>query len=242
MRAAVISDIHGNLPALEAVLESIDSESVDELWCLGDLVGYGADPDRCVALIAERADVCLAGNHDLAVTGMVDIASFSHDAATVARWTRDTIAAAQREFLEQLQPSDSHDGIGLYHGSPRDPVWEYVLSFEQAEASLGAQRERVCLIGHSHVACWFTRDEDGATGGQADAGLVLDTSRERWLLNPGSVGQPRDGDSRASYLLLDGTANKASYRRVEYPVKLAAQAIVEAGLPDQLANRLYLGQ
>jgi predicted phosphodiesterase len=242
MRVAVLSDVHANLPALEAVLSAIEAEGIDELWCLGDVVGYGADPDACAQLIEQRTSICLAGNHDLVVAGRIDIDTFAAAAAEAARWTRATISDATQEFLVELEPQAERAGFGLYHASPRDPVWEYVLSFEQAEASLEQAPQRLSLIGHSHVACFFNDLGGRVTGEQAGADQSFDTSEGSWLLNPGSVGQPRDGDPRAAFLVLDSDDGEALYRRVEYPIEQAATAIIDAGLPRQLADRLYLGQ
>ncbi|HWJ43717.1 MAG TPA: metallophosphoesterase family protein, partial [Solirubrobacterales bacterium] len=158
MRAAVISDIHSNRQALEAVLREVDAAGLEQIWCLGDMVGYGAEPDACTALIRERSSVCLAGNHDLAVLGALDISTFSEAAAAAVEWTRENVSEETLEFLASLDPVASQSGVGLFHGSPRDPVWEYVLSADQAEAGFEAQEERVGLIGHSHIALYFVRE------------------------------------------------------------------------------------
>ncbi|MGI8585379.1 MAG: metallophosphoesterase family protein [Thermoleophilaceae bacterium] len=242
-RVALISDVHGNLPALETVLEDIDGAGVDETWCLGDLVGYGAQPDECVARAADACDLCLVGNHDLVVLDRIDIATFSQGAAEAARWTRDRLGSDARDFLAGLKPYDAGRPIGLFHASPRNPVWEYVLSNEVAEASMLSMEPRVAAIGHSHVALSFRRPLAGRASGEvAPAGTVADLSEEAWLLNPGAVGQPRDGDPRAAWLLLDLEAWSSTWRRVEYPIDRAADAIREAGLPAALADRLYYGQ
>ncbi len=243
MRIALLSDVHGNLPAFQAVLADIDSHSVEEIWCLGDLVGYGAEPDGCVQLARERCHLSLAGNHDLVVTGDIPIEDFSSGAAAAARWTQENIGEETLAFLKSLSPADPAREPALYHASPRDPVWEYVLSTWQAAECMDLMEGRVGAIGHSHVALWFHRDGDGqVTGATAEAGLELDLSQGRWLLNPGGVGQPRDGDPRAAWLLLDTSTWRATWRRVEYPIDLAARAIEEAGLPRMLAERLYSGQ
>jgi diadenosine tetraphosphatase ApaH/serine/threonine PP2A family protein phosphatase len=243
MRVAVISDIHGNLQALEAVLEQITAGESEELWCLGDLVGYGADPDACVALVSERAAISLAGNHDLGVTGALDLDEFSRGAALAARWTQETITPQTLEFLRSLTPQFDGEEVGLYHASPRDPVWEYVLSTLQAELCLDVQSQRVSLIGHSHVALSFCREPGApATGQTRDDGEQLELASGSWLINPGSVGQPRDGDPRAAWLELDTAAWTATYRRVDYDIDAAAAAIRAARLPDSLAERLYFGQ
>jgi diadenosine tetraphosphatase ApaH/serine/threonine PP2A family protein phosphatase len=243
MRIALLSDVHGNLPAFEAVLGDVDEQAVEEIWCLGDLVGYGAAPDGCVALARERCDLSLAGNHDLVVTGDIPISDFSSSAAAAARWTQETIGEETMAYLRSLSPADAEREPALYHASPRDPVWEYVLSTWQADECIDLMDARVAAIGHSHVALWFRRDGSGkVSGATADSDLELDLSDGRWLVNPGGVGQPRDGDPRAAWLLLDTSAWKAIWRRVEYPIDEAARAIEDAGLPRMLAERLYTGQ
>jgi predicted phosphodiesterase len=243
MRIALVSDVHGNRPAFEAVLADVDAEGPDEIWCLGDLVGYGAQPNECVALARERCDLCLAGNHDLVVTGEIDIADFSSSAAAAARWTRENIDEDALAFLRSLKPAENGRAIGLYHASPRDPVWEYVLSTWQADECMDLMEGRIGAVGHSHVALWFRRDgEGGVEGAQAAGGLEHDLSTGEWLINPGGVGQPRDGDARAAWLLLDTGEWSAQWRRVQYPIEEAAKAIEEAGLPQVLAQRLYTGQ
>jgi diadenosine tetraphosphatase ApaH/serine/threonine PP2A family protein phosphatase len=243
VRVAVVSDVHGNRHAFEAVLADVAEVGADELWCLGDVVGYGADPNACVALARAHAAVCLAGNHDLAVTGELPTAEFSRGAELAARWTREVLEPDHLAFLESLSPVAAVEGIGLYHGSPRDPVWEYVLSSLLAEMCFDAAAERVCLIGHSHVALSFVRAPGApATGRRREPGERAELADGEWLLNPGSVGQPRDGDARAAWLLLDTAAPAATWHRVEYDVAGAAAAIRHARLPDSLAERLGYGQ
>jgi predicted phosphodiesterase len=256
VRLAIVSDIHANLPALEAVLADAQRVGVDQLWCLGDVVGYGAHPDECASLIAERSALCLVGNHDLAVLGELDDSAFSPAAAAAVRWTRETARPETIEFLRGLEPAEESREVALYHASPRDPVWEYVLWPDQAAECIAVQAARVSLIGHSHVALFFVMTEDGDRGGpdqaieledvakgaQAVAGTRLDLSEGRWLINPGSVGQPRDGDPRAAWLELDTDAWEATYHRVEYEIDRAADAIAANELPEHLAKRLYVGQ
>ena len=242
----MFSDVHSNRQALEAVLAAVDAAAVDEVWCLGDLVGYGADPDYCTEAVLERADLCLVGNHDLAVLGSLDVATFSDNAATAVAWTRERASATTLSTLSGLHPAASRAGFGLFHASPRDPVWEYVLSIDQAEAGLDAQEERIGLIGHSHVSLFFTRPEASrptyAHGAQAGDGALLDLDSGEWLLNPGSVGQPRDADPRAGWLEIDTDEWTARFHRVPYDVAAAAEAIFEAGLPSSLAERLEIGR
>jgi diadenosine tetraphosphatase ApaH/serine/threonine PP2A family protein phosphatase len=241
MRVAVISDIHANAHALEAVLGAIDEERPDAIWCLGDLVGYGPQPGACVAAVRERADLCLVGNHDLAVLGRLDLDDFTPDAAAAARWSAGVLEASEREWLGSLVPAAEVEGAPLFHGSARDPVWEYVLNEELAAASLAVTSAPLVLVGHSHVPLALYEEPGGVGGGIARGGTVAELGKRRWLLNPGSVGQPRDGDPRAAWLLLDTKARRASYRRVEYPVERTQAEIREAGLPEPLAARLAAG-
>jgi predicted phosphodiesterase len=244
MLVAAISDIHANLPAFEAVLADIDSTGVDEVWFLGDVVGYGAQPSECLRIVDERCSVSLLGNHDLAALGEIDISTFSPGAARSALWTRENLTDEDLTLLREIgQPSGSREGFGLYHASPRDPVWEYVVDAELAADNMDAQRERISLIGHSHIALYFNRAGASAETSSvlgAD-GSTIDLSEGEWLVNPGSVGQPRDGDPRAAWLELDTTHLKATFHRVGYPIDAAADSIREAGLPDHLADRLYQG-
>jgi diadenosine tetraphosphatase ApaH/serine/threonine PP2A family protein phosphatase len=249
MRLAIISDIHSNLPALEAVLADVDEAGVDETWCLGDVVGYGAQPDRCAALVKEHCAVCLVGNHDLAALDALDISTFSPAAAAAVRWTRGAMNADTVEFLSALKPAAEDGPVAIYHASPRDPIWEYVLWPDQAADCIRAQAQRVSFVGHSHVALFFALADPGshgepqvARGAQAGAGPSLEIGRGRWLINPGSVGQPRDGDPRAAWLELDSERWQATFHRVEYEIDRAADAIVAADLPEHLARRLYVGQ
>ena len=250
MRVAVLSDIHANQPALEAVLADAEDAGIAERWCLGDVVGYGAQPNGCVEIARERCDVVLVGNHDLAVLGELDTSTFSAAAAAAVEWTTAECSRESLDFLAGLEPADESREAALYHASPRDPVWEYVLWPEQAAECLQAQARRVSFIGHSHVALFFSAEEGEAgddsppeaRGWQAGAGTRLEIDRGRWLINPGSVGQPRDGDPRAAWLELDTDDWQATYHRVDYDIDRAAGAIEAAGLPKHLAKRLYVGR
>jgi predicted phosphodiesterase len=243
MQVAICSDIHGNRHAFEAVIAAAQTAGVEAMWCLGDLVGYGAEPDACVALADEHCAIVLAGNHDLAVTGALSLEDFSRGAALAARWTQETIAPDTMEWLSELSPEDSSHGIGLFHASPRDPVWEYVVTPLTAELCFDSTDFRVSFVGHSHVALSFVREEGlPATGLARRAGTVLDLSKSEWLINPGSTGQPRDSDPRAAWLLLDTEAQTAAYHREDYDIAGAQAAIRAARLPDSLAERLQYGQ
>lgn len=243
MHVAVISDIHGNRHALDAVLADADDRGCDEVWCLGDVVGYGADPNGCCSAVRSVASVCLAGNHDLAAIGALSVESFSPDAATSAAWTRESLTAEHREWLASLKPQGTAQSFLLAHGSPLHPVWEYVLTAQQAEASLDAFEEQVALIGHSHVPLSFARDGNRAVVPQRRAdGDEAQIGAQRWLLNPGSVGQPRDEDPRAAWMELHPYDGRVAWHRVRYDVGGAQQAIVDAGLPSSLADRLGVGR
>jgi predicted phosphodiesterase len=242
VKIAVVSDIHANWHALDAVFADLEQQRPDELWCLGDLVGYGPQPNRCTNEIAARADFCLAGNHDLGVIGTLDLAEFSSDAATVARWTVGQLDGEARGFLESLSPKGEREAVEMFHGSPRDPVWEYVLSEPAVRGALAATSSDVVLVGHSHIPIALRLADDKVAGGLAHGGSELDLAGARWLLNPGAVGQPRDGDPRAAYLLLDLDARHAHFRRVPYDVAATQAEIREQGLPESLAQRLAGGE
>ena len=241
MRLAVISDIHGNWHALEAVLEAVDADRPDAVWCLGDLVGYGPKPNRCCATVARRAHLCLAGNHDLGVLGALDLLDFSDEAAEAVRWTRGMLTEESRAYLAGLSPAASAEGLELFHASARDPVWEYVLTGEAALASLALTTSPLVLVGHSHVPLALVLESGQLSGGVAAGGSEADLSHGRWLINPGSVGQPRDGDPRGAYLLLDLADRRAFFRRVTYAVASTQAEIRERGLPEALAERLAYG-
>ena len=242
MRVAVVSDIHSNLHALEAALSAIDQDAPDELWCLGDLVGYGPRPNECCAAIAERADVCLAGNHDLAVRGTIDLTEFGGEAAVAAGWTRGVLEPQAQALLDRLEPEGEAHGVALYHGSARDPIWEYVLSDEAALATLELSGSPLVLVGHSHVALRVVQSGGEVEGGIAAAGAEVEVGGARALLNPGSVGQPRDGDAAASFAMFDTGTKEITYCRVPYDVATAANRIRENGLPPWLADRLLQGR
>jgi diadenosine tetraphosphatase ApaH/serine/threonine PP2A family protein phosphatase len=243
VRVAVISDIHANLHALDAVLVDVDRLGPDRLWCLGDVVGYGPRPNECTARVSLRADLCLVGNHDLVVLGTrgVGIEAFNADAAAAARWTSEQLADDARAFLEGLEPRALQDGVALFHASARDPVWEYVLDGESALATIELAPAPLVIVGHSHVALELALADGALSGGVAPAGRTVELGGARRLLNPGSVGQPRDGDPRAAWLLLDLGAGRAEFRRVEYDVERTQSEMAAAGLPPALAARLAAG-
>ena len=243
MRVAVISDAHANVHALDAVLVAIEREDVEAIWNLGDTVGYGPRPNEVAALIRERAAISLAGNHDLVALGKseVSVEEFNPEAAAAARWTQETLDRSTTAFLERLDSQADAEGVALYHASPFDPVWGYVLTDEAAYLSLMLTEAPVVLVGHSHVPLHVKLVDGGVAGGLAPDGTEADLAGGRWLLNPGSVGQPRDGDRRAAYLVLDLGAGHARFRRVAYAVERTQAEIHERGLPAALADRLAHG-
>lgn len=243
VRVAVISDVHANLYALEAVLGDIDRKPPDAIWCLGDTVGYGPRPNECCDLVRERADLVLIGNHDLVALGSAEVAltEFNPEAAAASRWTSEQLTEESRRFLESLEPTAEVEGAQLFHGSPRDPVWEYVLTELVALESLAMTEAPLVLVGHTHVATAVVLAEGKLAGGVATDGFEAQLELGRWLLNPGSVGQPRDSNSDAAYLDLDLDAKRARFHRVPYPVARTQEEIRERGLPDSLAERLAHG-
>jgi diadenosine tetraphosphatase ApaH/serine/threonine PP2A family protein phosphatase len=242
MRIAVVSDIHANLHALSAVQEALDREAPDTVWCLGDLVGYGPHPNECTNVARGLAALSLAGNHDLGVLGEVPLDDFSDEAAAAARWTREALEEEQREYLSGLKPQARVDEpeAELFHASPQDPVWEYILDLGAAETAFELTSAPLVLVGHSHVPLVAHLDGE-VSAAHAPDGTEVDLARGRVLLNPGSIGQPRDGDRRAAYLMLDFDAGTALFRRVEYDVERTQAEMREAGLPEALAERLGHG-
>ena len=244
MRIAVLSDIHANLPALEAV--TADLPPVDEIWVLGDTVGYGPQPNEVVAVLQALGARSVLGNHDGAAIGIVDPASFNPDARRAIEWTAGIIDDNARAYIASLPEVRVAGDLTAVHGSPRDPVWEYITGPGIAASNFDAYETRLCLFGHTHLPVVF-RSVDG--GVEAMPGLPGTTSPlggERALLNPGSVGQPRDGLRDAAYavLSLDGTPSEDSFefRRVRYDIDRTQRLMREAGLPGRLAERLDYGR
>jgi predicted phosphodiesterase len=241
MRVAVISDVHANRHALDAVLDAVEAEGPDAVWCLGDTVGYGPQPNECCDLVHDRCDLCLVGNHDLVVLGTLAVSDFNEEAAAAALWTTDVLTEPARDFLAGLEPAADALRVSLYHASARDPVWEYILTEEAARATFELATADLILVGHSHVALALRQDDGRIAGGLAPAGAEV-ALHGRWILNPGSVGQPRDGDPRAAWLLLDLDRRLASFRRVTYPIDRTQAEMRERGLPASLAGRLARGE
>lgn len=244
MRVAIVSDIHSNTVALETVLAVLDY-SFDQLWNLGDTIGYGPRPNECMNLIKPLSDVLIAGNHDLACIGKVDLVDFNADARTANIWNGRQLDPQHRALLEQLPPLHEVDErFYVAHGSPREPVWEYLLSRAQAEENFPVFTQQVCFIGHSHIPLVFAQRPDGICEDPqlARDGAVIELRPGwRYFINPGSVGQPRDQDPRAAYALLDTDANTVTFHRVEYDISSTQRQMRDAGLPSLLIRRLEHG-
>lgn len=243
MRYAVLSDVHANLEALEAVLQDAQQQAVAGFLCLGDFVGYGPDPDACVERLRCLLSVGLVGNHDLAALGRLDARRFNLFARAAVEWTQAQLSGPVRAYLERLQPRETFEGFLLVHASPRDPVEEYILDWETAEDNFRAAEFQVCLFGHTHVPVHFAHDGVRTHVFPLFPGAPRRLKPNfRHLVNVGSVGQPRDGDPRAAYVIVDTQAATVELRRVEYPIE-AVQAKMQArGLPRPLWERLSEGR
>lgn len=237
MKLAVLSDIHGNWQALEAVLEH--AHDTDAGICLGDVVGYGAEPARCVDEVRRRGWPTLVGNHDRATTDDRILTWFNADAATVVRWTREALGQDRLSWLAALPDTLTEHGALLVHASPRDPVFEYIIDSAVAAENLGLLVDRACLHGHTHIPGYFYWDGDQASHNYWRGRIRV---HGPVLINPGSVGQPRDGDPDASYGVWHVEAGEFEWRRVPYDRVAAKRAILDAGLPERFATRLDLGR
>lgn len=243
MRYAVVSDVHANLEALQVVLDDIDARRPDAVICLGDFVGYGPDPVPCVDRLRNRLAGAVVGNHDLAALQELDIADFNPFAQAAILWTREQLTEPVRSYLHALPRQVTPDGFVAVHGSVRDPVEEYILDSNTARASFEAAPFRLCLVGHTHVPAVFVSDSSGVLAEPLlpEQPLELETGR-RYIVNVGSVGQPRDGDPRAAYAWLDEPAETITLIRLEYPLHQTQQKMAAAGLPAMLAERLAYGR
>lgn len=291
MRYAILSDVHGNLTALRAVLDDIDTvnrqvgEHVGQIWCLGDIVGYGPQPGECVEVISRRCDICVAGNHDMAAIKAIDLDDFSEAAAQSAEWTRQRLTPIGANYLKVLRPSTPIGNFTLTHGSPYDPIWEYLTTPDAAANSFQYFDTLYCAVGHTHLPTIFIQpivpgmryeqaplrnlynrkvaltmaiaggptrrdleNDEYSSSGRMHAvvpcqrweptpGLWQIPPNHRAIINPGSVGQPRDGDARASYVIYDSQRG-FEFRRVPYNIGETQRKIHELGLPARLAERL----
>jgi diadenosine tetraphosphatase ApaH/serine/threonine PP2A family protein phosphatase len=243
MPILIVSDVHANLAALRAVIADASRDgAVDAIWATGDLVGYGAEPGEALELLREHRLVAVAGNHDLAACGKIGVEEFNASAATAARWTAAHLNGDAREWLAGLPLTRAEGDFSLAHGSLRDPVWEYLLSGEQALVQFELETTPFSIVGHSHLPFAFEERSAGVpVMRRMDDGARLALGETRVIVNPGGVGQPRDGDARASYVLYDDSARTLTWRRVAYDIRSAQEKIIAAGLPRWLAERLATG-
>lgn len=243
MRYAVLSDVHANLEALEVVLADIAARGADAVICLGDFVGYGPDPDACVGRLRPLLAGAVVGNHDRAALDRLDISLFNPYARAAILWTREHLTGEVRAYLDGLPETLRRPAFLAVHGSPRDPVEEYILDAAAAGASFAAAAFHLCLVGHTHIPGVFVED-----GAQVTAAPLVPEepvalqAGARYIVNVGSVGQPRDGDPRAAYLWLDEGAAVATLVRLSYPLARTQEKMLEAGLPPVLAERLQYGR
>ena len=243
MRVLIVSDIHANLEAFQSVIDDADSNGgFDQIWELGDLVGYGPDPGGCIDLLRQHANVGVAGNHDLAAVGKLGLEQFNMYAAAAARWTAARLSHEQVDFLRGLPLREEIGDFTAVHGSPRDPVWEYLMSRDSAMANFGEFSTRYCLVGHTHVPFVCRLEENDPVFYEIPLDVPVPLEKERCIINPGSVGQPRDGVPTASYLLHDSDAETITHHRAAYDIPATQQKMREIRLPDFLIDRLATGR
>ena len=243
MRYAIIADIHSNLAAFEAVLSDVERKGrVDEIWCLGDMVGYGPDPHQCIELLQRYNHVGVAGNHDWAVIGKIDTSYFNSFAATACQWTAQQLSPEDIQYLESLPTTIEKDEFLLVHGSPMEPIWEYVISTGIAERNFSSLKSKYCLVGHSHVPVAFKEEDGTVLPITLSPGIGLVIGDSRMIINPGGVGQPRDGDPRASYAIYDSESQIIRLYRVPYDISTTQDKMMQAGLPVHLVTRLKEGR
>ena len=244
MRCAIIADIHANLAAFKSVLDHIERRGgVAEIWCLGDIVGYGPDPHQCIELLRQYNHVCVAGNHDWAAIGKADASDFNPDAAVACQWTAQQLSPEDIDYLASLPMVIEKGDFTLVHGSPRQPIWEYLKSSGSAKESFAYFQSQFCLVGHSHVPMVFRYDEEAGTcsSSQFTPSVGLALGKGRLIINPGGVGQPRDGDPRASYAIYDSDTGMIKLYRVPYDVGITQTRMVKHNLPIRLVARLSQG-
>ncbi len=245
MATVIAGDVHSNLEALRAVLTHAEAIGpVDAVWCPGDIVGYGPAPSEVIAELRGRRLTAVAGNHDMAACGRMDTGDFNRTAAHAAEWTADRLSRAELDFLRGLPMTAVEGDFTLVHGSLREPEWEYLLSGEQALAQFELQATPYSIVGHSHLPFWIEEDAAGRTPRfrQPDDGATVGLGERRLIINPGSVGQPRDGDPRASYVLYDDATATLTWHRVEYDIAETQRKMRLAGLDAWLIERLSVGQ
>jgi predicted phosphodiesterase len=243
MRYAIIADIHSNLAALTAVMENIErGGGVDEIWCLGDIVGYGPEPRECLDILRKTANVCVAGNHDWAAIGKINTAEFNPDAAAANQWTSQQLSDEDIEYISNLPLIAQKGDFTLAHGSPREPIREYLLSSGAARENLAYFETRSCLVGHSHQPVVFDcNDTENISAKYLLPDSPVTTGEGRFIINPGSVGQPRDGNPDAAYAIFDSEQQSIRLHRIPYDISATQKKMQAHGLPVRLAARLSYG-
>lgn len=239
MRVAVLSDIHGNLPALDAVLDALDP--FEEVWVLGDIVGYGPEPNEVVERLKTRHITAVRGNHDAAAIGALSTEAFNDDARSAVEWSAGVLKPGAWRWLGSLPERATSGDFTLVHGSPRDPTWEYLFTPALARANMAAFETAHCLVGHTHVPLVFREDATGMQMLAPEPGIPLELDERRLILNPGSVGQPRDGDPRACGMVLDTAQGTATWHRIAYPIAEVQSRMRAVELPPRLIERLTHG-
>lgn len=242
MRYAILADIHSNLVAFKTVLQDIENKGgFDQIWCLGDIIGYGPEPHDCITLLRQFDHICVPGNHDWAAIDLIDTTDFNEDAALANQWTAEQLTDNDKDYLKSLQLSISNDDFTLAHGSPREPIWEYLISVPAAEENLEIFKTRYCLVGHSHIPLIFEQSDDKVAVRKLHDGDTIELGENRLIINPGSVGQPRDYDPRASYILYDSETGVLSHHRINYDISATQESMVKKNLPEFLIYRLSDG-
>lgn len=241
MRYALISDIHSNLEALSAVLDALKKDRIDKYICLGDIVGYAADPNKCTEIIRKVADAAVIGNHDSAAVGMASMEGFNPLARAAISWTKNTLSSKNKKYLKSLKTNVLLEGGLVVHSSPSDPkLWRYIFSADDARMEFQHFTERTCFVGHSHQPVAFVKSKNRVI---VDTRPSLEIEQEnRYIMNVGSVGQPRDFDPRASYAIYDTEQLTVRVKRTEYDIETARRKIIDAGLPRFLGDRLLVGR
>lgn len=242
MRLAMISDIHANLEALTAVLADIDSQQVDKIYCLGDVIGYGADPIACLDLIRQRCTGVLMGNHEHAVIGLLSFDHLNEIARGSLTWTAAQLSEDLKDYIKSLQTEIVVNKLHLVHASPQEPTrWHYILNERAAGSALDASRANLCFVGHTHLPVIYSRTEDGVIRKRLGHDFLPDPE-VKYIVNTGSVGQPRDNDPRACYLIFDSEEYEVCYRRIEYDIALAQEKMTQAEAAPLLVERIAVGR
>lgn len=244
MRSLLLSDIHSNLEALKSVIKDSEEQqgSVDQLWVLGDLVGYGPDPVDCIELVQQYDTIIVAGNHDLAAVGEISIDRFNPYAKASTQWTSTQIGDDHRSYIRSLPLKLVTRDFTMVHGSPRDPIWEYLVTPTCASQNFEHFETARCLVGHSHIPQIFSKKNDYVSQIDFVVGTPLTLTQERMIINPGGVGQPRDGDPRSNYAIYDSSQDSVTHHRVEYDIPTTQKKMIDRGLPIFLADRLATGR